>query len=66
MLGAAGADLQQKGAPGLVSSARTGRDRIWELQTKRLAEVSRYLDEISDQWDEALKRLRVFVEKDKR
>src|ERR1017187_4930761 len=35
---------------GLVSSGRAGRERIWELQTKRLAEASRYLDTISNQW----------------
>ncbi len=47
---------------GLVRSKREGRERIWEIQTKRLAEVRRYLDQISDQWDEALGRLRTFVE----
>jgi DNA-binding transcriptional ArsR family regulator len=49
---------------GLLRSGRAGRERIWQLQPKRLAEVRRYLDEISTQWDEALLRLRTFVETD--
>jgi DNA-binding transcriptional ArsR family regulator len=49
---------------GLVTSGRAGRERIWELETERLAEASRYLDAISNQWDAALGRLRAFVEKD--
>jgi DNA-binding transcriptional ArsR family regulator len=49
---------------GLVHGTREGRERIWEIRTKRLAEVRRYLDLISDQWDEAIDRLRELVEKD--
>ena len=47
---------------GLVRSGRAGRERIWELQANRLAEVRRRLDQISDHWDEALERLRAMVE----
>jgi DNA-binding transcriptional ArsR family regulator len=47
---------------GLVRSERSGREQIWELQTRRLAEVRKYLDQISEQWDSALARLRSFVE----
>jgi hypothetical protein len=47
-----------------VRSGRTGRERIWELQTKRLAEVRGYLEQISTQWDEALARLRALIEKE--
>ena len=49
---------------GLARSSRTGRESIWELRTKRLSEVRRYLDQISHDWDAALGRLRAFVEKD--
>ena len=35
---------------------------IWALRTKRLAEVRRHLDQISQRWDAALDRLRAFVE----
>ena len=47
---------------GLVKSKRDGRERIWEMQTRRLAEARRYLDQISTQWDEAIDRLRALVE----
>jgi len=47
---------------GLARSAHAGRERIWELRTERLSEVRGYLAQISRQWDEALGRLRAFVE----
>ena len=47
---------------GLVRSERSGRERVWQLQAKRIAEVRRQLERISDQWDDALDRLRVLVE----
>jgi DNA-binding transcriptional ArsR family regulator len=50
---------------GLVRSTREGRAQIWELQPRRLAQARRYLDQISDQWDEAIDRLRTLVEKEK-
>lgn len=47
---------------GLVRSAKRGRERIWELQPKRLSDAHAYLDRISQQWDDALDRLKAFVE----
>jgi DNA-binding transcriptional ArsR family regulator len=47
---------------GLVHDVRRGRERIWDLDTKRLADASRWLEQISTQWDEALARLKKFVE----
>lgn len=47
---------------GLVHDLRRGRERIWELDTDRLGEAGRCLDQISKQWDEALARLRKLVE----
>lgn len=47
---------------GLVRGERDGRERIWELQGKRLAEARHWLDQISQQWDAAIERLRAFVE----
>lgn len=47
---------------GLVRSSRQGRERIWELEPKRLADARAYLDRISREWDDALGRLRAFVE----
>lgn len=49
---------------GLVRSGRAGRECIWELRQNRLGEAKRYLDQISDQWDVAIDRLRAIVEKD--
>jgi DNA-binding transcriptional ArsR family regulator len=46
----------------LVHSARQGRERVWELDQPRLVSARRYLDLISEQWDQALARLRQFVE----
>ena len=47
---------------GVVRGKRRGRERIWELQTKRLEMASRYLNEVSGQWDAAIGRLRAFLE----
>ncbi len=47
---------------GLVHDVRQGRERIWELDTDRLDEARRCIDQIAQQWDEALERLRMFVE----
>ncbi len=47
---------------GLVRSERHGRERIWTLEPKRLDEVRRYLAQISQQWDDALNRLKAAVE----
>jgi DNA-binding transcriptional ArsR family regulator len=47
---------------GLVRSERRGRERIWKLEPRRIDEVMRYLARISQQWDDALARLRAAVE----
>ena len=47
---------------GLVRSARRGRESVWQLDQRRLEDARRYLDQISKQWDDALGRLRKFVE----
>jgi len=46
----------------LVHSDRRGRERVWQLDQQRLAEARHYLNMISKQWDDALERLRKFVE----
>jgi DNA-binding transcriptional ArsR family regulator len=48
---------------GLVQSSREGRERVWELRTKRLGEIRAHLEQISGQWDAALSRLQAMVEK---
>ncbi len=47
---------------GLVRSTRRGREQVWDLEPKRLVDAHAYLDRISKQWDEALDRLKTFVE----
>jgi DNA-binding transcriptional ArsR family regulator len=47
---------------GLVQSQRVGRDRLWQIETRQLTEVRKYLDQISAQWDATVERLRRFVE----
>ena len=48
---------------GVVRSTREGRERIWEVRTRRLAEARGWLDQISARWDEATDRLRALVER---
>jgi DNA-binding transcriptional ArsR family regulator len=50
------------GGVGLVRHARRGRERVWELERKRLEKAQRYLDQIAAQWDAAAGRLKAFVE----
>ncbi len=54
--------LEKLSEAGLVRSSRRGRECIWELEPKRLADAHDYLDRISAQWDVALARLKMFVE----
>lgn len=54
--------LEVLAAAGLVKSERDGRERIWEVQPKRLEAARGYLDQISAQWDQAIERLRLLVE----
>ena len=54
--------LQALGGAGLVRDARRGRERVWELDAKRLEHARRYLDQIAAQWDAAADRLKAFVE----
>lgn len=51
---------------GLVRSTRRGRERVWDLAPERLADAQEHLDRISRMWDEAIDRLRAFVETDGR
>lgn len=48
---------------GLVRSTQSGRESVWALEQKRLAEVRRHLRTISTQWDHTLGRLKRFVER---
>jgi DNA-binding transcriptional ArsR family regulator len=54
--------LYALGDAGLVRNARRGRERVWELDLKRLEKARSYLDQIAAQWDDAASRLKAFVE----
>lgn len=45
-----------------MRGTRHGRESLWRLEPKRLAEAQRSLDLISQQWDQALGKLKMFVE----
>src|SRR5262249_13548386 len=47
---------------GFVVGERRGRERIWRIQPRRFEDVHAHLERISTQWDEALERLRAFVD----
>ena len=54
--------LQALAGAGLVRDRWQGRERIFELEPRRLERARRYLDDISTQWDAAIDRLRAYVE----
>jgi DNA-binding transcriptional ArsR family regulator len=47
---------------GLVSSLRVGRESQFAFRPDPIIEVRSYLDHVSQQWDDALSRLRALVE----
>ena len=49
---------------GLVRSTRRGRESVWRLDQRRLEEARHHLEQISEQWDEVLGRLRALVEQE--
>jgi len=48
---------------GLVRDERRGRERIWRLEPRRLADAHEHLERISRLWDDALVRLASHVER---
>ena len=55
--------LNALGEAGLVKDSWRGRERIWELDGRRLEIARQFLDHASQRWDETLGRLREFVER---
>jgi DNA-binding transcriptional ArsR family regulator len=49
-------------AVGIVHSVRTGRESLFELDPGPLEGMKEYLEFVSEQWDDALSRLKSFVE----
>jgi DNA-binding transcriptional ArsR family regulator len=56
--------LETLGEAGLVRDARRGRERVWELDRKRVERAQLYLSQVAAQWDAAAERLKAFVESD--
>jgi DNA-binding transcriptional ArsR family regulator len=48
---------------GLVRHVKVGRERRWELEPSQVEEARRSLDRIARQWDHALGRLKLAVER---
>ena len=49
---------------GLVHAVRRGRESLYALTPEPLDEARRALDQVAQQWDGALARLKAFVEED--
>jgi DNA-binding transcriptional ArsR family regulator len=47
---------------GVVKSTRVGRELHFSLQPEALTPLQEYLDHVSAHWDDAIERLRSFVE----
>lgn len=54
--------LRVLSAAGLVRSVRVGRESRFEFRPEPLREAQAYLARIAEQWDDALARLKAFVE----
>ena len=46
----------------IVHCVRAGRESLFEFNPEPMEELKRYLDLVSEQWDQALARLKSFVE----
>jgi DNA-binding transcriptional ArsR family regulator len=55
--------LQVLSEAGVVRDLRRGRERLWHLEPARLDEARHSLELIGRQWEEALGRLKAFVER---
>jgi hypothetical protein len=47
---------------GIVRGIRAGRESLFEFDPEPIDEIRKYLDLVSEQWDQALGRLKAFVE----
>jgi DNA-binding transcriptional ArsR family regulator len=54
--------LQVLANAGLVRDVKVGRERLWAFEPAHLDAARRALDAISQQWDQALSRLKTMVE----
>jgi DNA-binding transcriptional ArsR family regulator len=54
--------LESLAQAGLVRDTWQGRERLWQIEPQRLRQAQDYLARIGEQWEEALGRLKAFVE----
>ena len=47
---------------GVVYSVRSGRESLFAFDPEPIEEIKKYLDAVSEQWDQALSRLKSLVE----
>src|SRR5271169_364941 len=47
---------------GMVHSVRSGRESLFEFDPEPIEEMKKYLDRVSELWDQKLSRLKSFVE----
>jgi DNA-binding transcriptional ArsR family regulator len=47
---------------GIVHSIKSGRETLFQFDPQPVAQAKDYLDQVSDQWDQTLARLKNFVE----
>lgn len=47
---------------GIVRGFRAGRESLFKFDPQPIEEIKQYLDGVSEQWDQALARLKSFVE----
>lgn len=50
-------------AAGLVHDVKVGRERLWEFESTQLEAARRSLEVIAQQWDHALNKLKMAVER---
>ncbi len=48
---------------GLVRDIKVGREHLWEFESTQLEEAQHSLDQIARQWDHALNKLKMTVER---
>src|SRR5829696_3283928 len=47
---------------GIATSGRRGRETVWQLEPRALADATKYLQMISKDWDDKLRQLKRLVE----
>ena len=48
---------------GIVHGVRTGRESLFEFDPQPMEQIKSYIDRVSEQWDQTLSRLKLFVER---